>query len=124
MAILPLVTRRRRDRNGVMTNLGTIGLWPGTALYVCAVLGAGVLVLPAQVASLAGPASLIAWAFSILLSVPLALTFARLAATYPDAGGVGLYAGRAFGEKAGAVAGWWYFVAGSVGQTIVPLTAG
>ncbi len=107
-----------------MTTRGTIGLWQGTALYVCAILGAGALILPGQVASLAGPASLFAWAFSIALSVPLAFTFAGLASTYPDAGGVALYAGKAFGEKAGAVAGWWYFVAGSMGQTIVPLTAG
>ena len=45
----------------------SIGVWKGTALYVSAILGAGVLVLPGQVASLAGPASLLAWTFSILL---------------------------------------------------------
>jgi amino acid efflux transporter len=38
--------------------------------------------------------------------------------------GVATYAARAFGAAAGGVAGWWYFLAGSVGQTIVPLTAG
>jgi len=101
-----------------------IGLWHGVALYVCAILGAGVLVLPGQVASLAGPASLLAWAFTIVLSVPLAFTFAKLATAYPDAGGVATYARHAFGEDAGGVAGWWYFIAGSVGQAIVPLTAG
>ncbi|MFB9239938.1 amino acid permease [Plantactinospora siamensis] len=102
----------------------TIGLGQGVALYVCAILGAGVLVLPGQSASLAGPASLVAWAFSALLGIPLAFTFAALASRYPDAGGVAVYASRAFGPLAGGIAGWWYFVAGSVGQTIVPLTAG
>jgi amino acid efflux transporter len=101
-----------------------IGIWQGVALYVCAILGAGVLVLPGQVASLAGPASLLAWTFTILLSVPLAFTFARLAVTYPDAGGVATFARHAFGESTGGIAGWWYFIAGSVGQAIVPLTAG
>lgn len=101
-----------------------IGLSQGAALYVCAILGAGVLVLPGQVASLAGPASLLAWGFAIVLSVPLAFTFSRLATTYPDAGGVATYARQAFGEGAAGVAGWWYLVAGSVGQVIVPLTAG
>lgn len=101
-----------------------IGLWQGIALYVCAILGAGVLVLPGQAASLAGPASLCAWAFSLVLSIPLALTFAKLAIRFPDAGGVAVYARRAFGEQAGGVEGWWYFIAGSVGQAIVPLTAG
>lgn len=99
-------------------------MWKGTALYISAILGAGVLVLPGQVASLAGPASLLAWTFSILLSVPLAFTFAQLASRFPDSGGVASYTRRAFGQHLGGVVGWWYFVAGSVGQAIVPLTAG
>lgn len=103
---------------------GTIGLGQAVALYVCAILGAGVLVLPGQAASLAGPASLVAWLFSALMGVPLAFTFAFLASRFPDAGGVATYAARAFGTVAGGVTGWWYFIAGSVGQTVVPLTAG
>lgn len=102
----------------------TIGLGQAIAIYVGAVLGAGVLVLPGQAASLAGPASLLAWAFVGLLGLPLALTFAALATRYPDAGGVATYASRAFGTTAGGVTGWMYFLAGSVGQTIVPLTGG
>lgn len=106
------------------TATGSIGLVQGVALYVCAILGAGVLVFPGQAASLAGPASLIAWSFSALLGLPLAFTFAALAVRFPDAGGVATFATHAFGSSAGGVAGWWYFIAGSVGQTIVPLTAG
>lgn len=106
------------------TTAQPIGLAQGVALYVCAILGAGVLVLPGQAATLAGPASLVAWVFSALLGLPLAFTFAALAARFPDAGGVATYAAKAFGPSAGGVAGWWYFIAGSVGQTIVPLTAG
>ncbi|GLY85196.1 amino acid permease [Actinoallomurus iriomotensis] len=96
----------------------------GVALYVCAILGAGVLAFPGQVASLAGPAALIAWGFSALMGLPMAFTFAALAARFPDAGGVATFAAKAFGPSAGGIAGWWYFIAGSVGQTIVPLTAG
>ncbi|MFB7116232.1 APC family permease [Streptomyces sp. NPDC056291] len=96
----------------------------GVSLYVCAILGAGVLTLPGQVASLAGPASLVAWIFVICMSIPLAFTFAQLGTEFPDSGGVAVFAARAFGDVAGGIAGWWYFIAGSVGQTIVPLTAG
>ena len=103
---------------------GTIRLGQGVALYVCAILGAGVLVFPGQAASLAGPASLLAWAFSALMGIPLAFTFAALASRLPNAGGVSTYAAHAFGSTAGGITGWWYFIAGSVGQTIVPLTAG
>ncbi|QIG46229.1 amino acid permease [Nocardioides anomalus] len=96
----------------------------GTALYVSALLGAGVLVLPGQIASLAGPASLLSWAFAAAMGVPLAVVFAALARRQPDAGGVATYVGLAFGRTAGGVTGWWYFVAGSVGQAVVPLTGG
>jgi amino acid efflux transporter len=101
-----------------------IGLGQAVALYVSAILGAGVLVLPGQAATLAGPAALVAWGFSCVLGIPLALTFAALATRLPDAGGVSTYASAAFGTSAGVVAGWWYFTAGSVGLTIVPLTGG
>lgn len=117
-------TTSTADVSGEQTGTGTIRLGQGVALYVCAILGAGVLVLPGQAASLAGPASLIAWTFSALLGVPLAFTFAWLASRYPDAGGVSTYTARAFGQSAGGITGWWFFIAGSVGQTIVPLTAG
>jgi amino acid efflux transporter len=101
-----------------------IGLGQGTALYVSAVLGAGVLVLPGQLASAAGPASLLSWVFACVMGVPLAWMFAALARRYPDAGGVATYVGRAFGPTLGGLTGWLYFAAGSVGQTIVPLTGG
>ncbi len=103
---------------------GTIGLAHGVALYACAVLGAGVLVLPGQAASLAGPASLVAWVFSALLGLALAFTFAGLAVRHPDAGGVATFTAAAFGPTLGGITGWWYLVAGSVGQTVVALTAG
>jgi amino acid efflux transporter len=102
----------------------TIALPHAVALYAGAVVGAGVLLLPGVAASTAGPASLVAWLFVGVLGIPLALTFAALAGRFSDAGGVATYATRAFGPTAGAVVGWSYFVAGSVGQAIVALTGG
>lgn len=93
----------------------------GVALYVGAVVGAGVLVLPGTAASLAGPASVLAWVFVSVLGVPLALTFAALAGRYPDAGGVATFTGRAFGPAWGAVVGWFYFFASSTALSIGPL---
>jgi amino acid efflux transporter len=92
------------------------------ALYLGAVLGAGVLVLPGTTATRAGPGSLLAWVFVGLLGVPLALTFAELARRYPDAGGVATFVRLAFGRRAGAIVGWFYFTAGSFGQAIVAFT--
>lgn len=84
---------------------GTIGYGQAVALYVGAVLGAGVLVLPGQVASAAGPASLVSWLFMGLLGLPLAMTFAALATRFPDPGGISTYATRAFGPTAGGSPG-------------------
>jgi amino acid efflux transporter len=93
----------------------------GVALYVGAVVGTGVLVLPGTAASLAGPASVLAWVFVSVLGVPLALTFAALAGRYPDAGGVATFTGRAFGPAWGAVVGWFYFFASTTAMSIGPL---
>jgi amino acid efflux transporter len=78
----------------------------GAALSIGAVLGTGVIALPALAAQIAGPASLLAWLLLIALSVPLASTFAALGARYPDSGGVSTYVRTAFGGRAAAVVGW------------------
>jgi amino acid efflux transporter len=100
----------------------SITLPQAVALYAGAVLGAGVLILPGVAADEAGPASLLAWGFDGLVGVPIALTFAALAARFPDAGGVAAFAARAFGSVTGAVVGWFYFVAAAVAQSLVALT--
>src|SRR5438067_6724979 len=102
----------------------SITLPQAVALYAGAVIGAGVLILPGVGAGEAGPASLLAWTFDGLLGVPIALTFAALAARYPDAGGVATFTTRAFGAAAGAVVGWSYFVAAAVAQALVVLSGG
>jgi amino acid efflux transporter len=75
-------------------------------MYFGSVLGSGILVTPAIAASIAGPASLLAWILLSLLSYPIGYTFGALAASYPDAGGLSAYVKRAFGWTAGTVAGW------------------
>lgn len=102
----------------------SISVWQGTALYVGAVVGSGILILPGITASIAGAGALLAWAGMILLSLPLASTFAYLARDYPSAGGVSTFVERAFGRYPGALIGWFYFIAATAGQFIVPLTGG
>src|SRR3954470_5518363 len=82
------------------TTGGRLDVPQGAALTIGAVLGTGVISLPALAVHAAGPASLLAWAGLLLLSVPLAATFAALGARYPDSGGVSTYARRAFGSRA------------------------
>ena len=57
---------------GTDTPHGHLGLAGGTALYIAAVLGTGVLVLPALAAAAAGPGAILAVAALALISIPLA----------------------------------------------------
>jgi len=87
---------------------GALGLPQGIALYIGSVLGTGLLVLPGIAAQVAGPASIVAVIAVIILSVPLAVTFAALAARFPDPGGVAIYARRALGPTAARMTGYWF----------------
>src|SRR6266511_2791509 len=93
------------------TARGSLTVPQGTALYIGAVLGTGIIALPALAAQAAGPASLLAWLGLVLLSTLLAATFAALGARYPDAGGVSTYVRSAFGSRAAAVVGWCFYFA-------------
>lgn len=84
-------------------------------MTVGAVLGTGVLSLPALAAQIAGPASLLAWLALVVLSIPLAATFAGLGARHPDGGGVATYTRLAFGPKASAVVGWLFYFGVPIG---------
>ncbi|MFF3867063.1 APC family permease [Micromonospora sp. NPDC001898] len=95
---------------------GRIGVARGTALYVGAVLGPGVLVLPALAVQAAGPASLLAWALMLAVSVPIAAAFAALGIRYPDSGGVATFTRQAFGPGVGTVVGWWFYAAVPMGM--------
>jgi amino acid efflux transporter len=100
---------------------GRLDVPQGAALTIGAVLGTGVISLPALAVGAAGPASLLAWAGLLLLSIPLATTFAALGARYPDGGGVSTYARRAFGARAATLVGWCFYFAIPIGA---PTAAG
>ena len=103
---------------------GKLSTASATALYVGAVLGPGVLLVPSLVAEAAGPASVIAWAALLALSAPLAVTFAALGVRYPEAGGTAAYARAAFGARAGTVTGWWFLAAVVIGAPGVAYMGG
>jgi amino acid efflux transporter len=88
------------------------------------VLGTGVIALPALAVRAAGPASMIAWIGLVVLSIPLAATFAALGARYPDSGGVSTYARRAFGETPAVLVGWCFYFAVPVGAPAAALFGG
>jgi len=96
----------------------------GAAMTIGAVLGTGVISLPSLAAGIAGPASLVSWLALILLSVPLAATFAALGARHADSGGVSTYVRIAFGREAATVVGWCFYFAVPVGAPPAAMFAG
>jgi amino acid efflux transporter len=96
----------------------------GTALTVAGVVGTGVLVLPALAVRQAGPVALVAVAALLVLSVPLAATFAALGARFPSGGGVAGFVARAMGSRAATVTAWWFYFGVPLGVPALGLFAG
>jgi amino acid efflux transporter len=91
-----------------VANLGVIR---GGALYVGALIGPGLLLVPALAVQAAGAASIVAWGALLVLSAPLAVTFAALGVRHPVAGGVSAYVREGLGDDAAAVTGGWFLAA-------------
>ena len=65
----------------------SMGLWMATALVVGNMVGSGIFTLPAALSGEAGPASIVALAFTGLGAMLLALVFANLGRAHPRTGG-------------------------------------
>jgi amino acid efflux transporter len=102
----------------------TLGVWRGAALYIGALIGPGVLLVPALAAQAAGPVSILAWAGLLVFSAPLAIAFAALGVRHPVAGGVSAYVREGFGEAAAAVTGGCFLAAVLIGSPAVSLIGG
>jgi amino acid efflux transporter len=100
---------------------GGIGALQGAALTLGALLGTGVISLPALAAEAAGPASLVAWGLLIVVSVAFAASFTALGSRFPDGGGVTTYVRRAFGDRASTAVGWSFYLTIPIGA---PVAAG
>lgn len=99
-------------------------VWRGAARYVGALIGPGLLLVPALATQAAGPASIVAWLGLIVVSAPLAVTFAALGVRHPVAGGVSAYVREAFGDLAADVTGLWFVTAVVCGGPAVALIGG
>lgn len=107
-----------------MSDAQKIGAVRGTALFVAAIIGPGILTLPALAASEAGPASLIPLGLLLVISAPIAFTFAALHRVIPDAQGIAGYAEAAFGRFAGRLVSAWFLYGVPIGVPALGLIGG
>jgi amino acid efflux transporter len=103
------------------TAVGALSVPRGAALYIGALLGPGLLLLPGLAAAEAGPASILAWLGLLGLSALFAVVFSALGRAYPGAGGVSGYAAAGLGARAGPVAGVSFLVGVVCGAPLVCL---
>ena len=92
-----------------------------TALYIGALLGPGLLLLPGLAAEQAGPASIIAWVALLGLSAIFAVVFAALGRAVPGSAGAAGYAAAGLGRRAAAMTRWWFLAGVIAGAPIVCL---
>jgi len=107
-----------------MSDAHKVGAVRGTALFVAAIIGPGILTLPALAAAQAGPASLIPLALLLGISAPIAFTFTALHRVAPDAEGIAGYAAAAFGPFAGRLVSAWFLYGVPIGVPALGLIGG
>ena len=81
-------------------------------------IGTGVFALPSALASY-GPISLVAFVLVTVGAIALALTFRSLNARLPGSGGPYVYARDAFGEFAGFLNAWSYWITAWAGNAAI-----
>lgn len=99
----------------------TLSVPGGAALYIGALLGPGLLLLPGLAARQAGPASILAWALLLGLSALLAVVFTALGTQLPSAAGVAGYTAAGLGRRAGSAVGWCFLAGVVAGAPVVCL---
>lgn len=101
-----------------------LGIIRGVGLYVGALLGPGVLLLPGLAAAQAGPASILAWGGLLVVSGLIAIVFARMGLTFPSASGVRGYAEQGLGPTVGRAVSWCFLAGTITGAPIVCVIGG
>ncbi|RBY80792.1 amino acid permease [Blastococcus sp. TF02A-26] len=94
------------------------GLPTATALVVGSVIGTGVFALPSALAAY-GPVSLVAFVVVTVGALALALTFGSLSRRLPGSGGPYVYARDAFGDFAGFLNAWSYWITAWAGNAAI-----
>jgi basic amino acid/polyamine antiporter, APA family len=100
-----------------------MGLVMATALVVGNMVGSGIFMLPATLASQSSIlATIMAWVITGLGSMLLALSFGKLGSKFPKTGGPYEYTKLAFGDFTGFLNAWLYYNGSWIGNAAVILS--
>jgi APA family basic amino acid/polyamine antiporter len=99
-----------------------LGLWTSTSLVVGNMMGAGVFMMPAAMASF-GSIGLLGWVFSAIGSFFLARVFSNLSKLLPHAtGGPYAFTRNGLGDFAGFLVAWGYYLAVSCANAAITIS--
>lgn len=97
-----------------------LGLGAATAIVVGNIIGSGIFMSPASFARVTNPkVSMIAWIITAIGSLLIALSFANLGSKMPKTGGPIVYTRAAFGDFAGFLIGWSFWIGSWVGNCAI-----
>ncbi|MDH3648788.1 MAG: amino acid permease [Saprospiraceae bacterium] len=99
-----------------------LGLWMSTALVAGTMIGSGVFLLPASLAAYGG-ISLFGWIFTTIGAFLLASTLSSLSKKVPKTGGPYAYTQAGFGDFAGFLVGWGYWISLLTGSAAIAVAA-
>jgi basic amino acid/polyamine antiporter, APA family len=103
------------------SQLAPLGVWHLTLLVAGNIIGSGIFLLPATLAQY-GSISLLAWGFTALGAVALALVFSELSAVFGEAGGFYSHCREAFGDFIGFQVAYSYWIALWVGNAALVIS--
>src|ERR1700761_6456812 len=99
-----------------------LGLWTSTSLVVGNMIGAGVFLMPAALASF-GSISLLGWVFSAMGAFLLAKVFANLSKLLPNAtGGPYAFTHHSLGNLAGFLVAWGYYISNACANAAITIS--
>jgi APA family basic amino acid/polyamine antiporter len=95
-----------------------LGFWMAVALVMGNMIGSGVFLVPAALAPY-GLNSVVAWLFTSVGAIGLAIVFSRLSRAFPAAGGPYAYTHAAFGPMPAFLVAWSYWISVWVGNAAI-----
>lgn len=99
-----------------------LGFWTGSALVAGNMIGSGIFLLPAALAAYGG-ISIVGWLFTTAGSLLLAVVFMSLSRAYPKVGGPYAYAREAFGDFAGFIVAYGYWISILCGNAAIAIVS-